>query len=197
MRTFSTSIGIIHDGSGLLKPLGANERRHALEKVSQVHGGEPRPRPEGHAPATTAAVGSGRYKLESWERGSRLVLRRNDDYWGVKGKPQALVYRGIPDANTRVSELLTGGVDWSDMEALKEFYIANSRRLAMAGKILFPVPNRRLSKRLYRLAAETLILLAALLTGADRDHAQGGGPDGSKAKEALDAVKGALEKVAA
>jgi len=59
----------------------------------------------------TRPVGSGRYKFESWERGSRLVLRRNDDYWGVKGKPQALVYRGIPEANTRVSELLTGGVD--------------------------------------------------------------------------------------
>jgi peptide/nickel transport system substrate-binding protein len=59
----------------------------------------------------TKPVGSGRYKFESWERGSRLVLRRNDDYWGVKGKPQALVYRGIPEANTRVSELLTGGVD--------------------------------------------------------------------------------------
>jgi peptide/nickel transport system substrate-binding protein len=56
-------------------------------------------------------VGSGRYKLESWERGSRLVLRRNDDYWGAKGKPQTLVYRGIPEANARVSELLTGGVD--------------------------------------------------------------------------------------
>ena len=28
-------------------------------------------------------------------------------------------------------------------------------------------------------------------------HAQGGGPDGSKAKAALDAVKDALEKVAA
>ena len=56
-------------------------------------------------------VGSGRYKLESWERGSRLALRRNDDYWGAKGKPQTLVYRGIPEANARVSELLTGGVD--------------------------------------------------------------------------------------
>jgi pimeloyl-ACP methyl ester carboxylesterase len=54
--------------------------------------------------------------------------------------------------------LLTGGVDFGDMEALKEFYIANSRRMAMAGKILFPVPNRRVSKRLYRLAAETLVL---------------------------------------
>jgi pimeloyl-ACP methyl ester carboxylesterase len=54
--------------------------------------------------------------------------------------------------------LLTGGVDFGDMEALKEFYIANSRRMAMAGKILFPVPNRRVSKRLYRLSAETLVL---------------------------------------
>ena len=39
------------------------------------------------------------------------MLRRNDDYWGAKGKPQTLVYRGIPEANARVSELLTGGVD--------------------------------------------------------------------------------------
>src|SRR6266478_246036 len=42
--------------------------------------------------------------------------------------------------------LLTGGADLSDMEALKEFYIGSQRRLAMAGKILFPIPNRRLSK---------------------------------------------------
>ena len=54
--------------------------------------------------------------------------------------------------------LLTGGVDFGDMEALKTFYIANSRRLTMAGKILFPVPNRRISKRLYRLSAPTLVL---------------------------------------
>jgi peptide/nickel transport system substrate-binding protein len=56
-------------------------------------------------------VGSGRYRLETWDRGSRLVLRRHDDYWGVKGKPQRLVYRWIPEANARVTELLTGGVD--------------------------------------------------------------------------------------
>ena len=54
--------------------------------------------------------------------------------------------------------LLTGGADLSDMEALKDFYVASQRRLAMAGKILFPIPNRRLSKRLYRLTAETLVL---------------------------------------
>jgi pimeloyl-ACP methyl ester carboxylesterase len=57
--------------------------------------------------------------------------------------------------------LLTGGADLSDMEALKEFYIGSQRRLSMAGKILFPIPNRRLSKRLYRLIAPTLVVWGA------------------------------------
>jgi pimeloyl-ACP methyl ester carboxylesterase len=57
--------------------------------------------------------------------------------------------------------LLTGGLDFSNLDVLAEFYIANSRRMAMAGKILFPIPNRRLSKRLYRVTAETLIVWGA------------------------------------
>lgn len=57
--------------------------------------------------------------------------------------------------------LLTGGADLSELEALKDFYIATQRRLSMAGKILFPIPNRRLSKRLYRLKAETLLVWGA------------------------------------
>jgi pimeloyl-ACP methyl ester carboxylesterase len=58
----------------------------------------------------------------------------------------------------RGSALLTGGLDLANMDALKTFYLANARRMAMAGKILFPVPNRRVSKRLYRLTAPTLVL---------------------------------------
>jgi pimeloyl-ACP methyl ester carboxylesterase len=54
--------------------------------------------------------------------------------------------------------LLTGGVDFSNMEAFKDFYLGQQRRLAMAGKILFPIPNRRVSKRLYRVTAPTLVL---------------------------------------
>jgi pimeloyl-ACP methyl ester carboxylesterase len=50
------------------------------------------------------------------------------------------------------------------MEVFKEFYLAQQRRLAMAGKILFPIPNRRVSKRLYRVTAKTLVLWG----GADR-----------------------------
>ena len=54
--------------------------------------------------------------------------------------------------------LLTGGTDFSDPAATKDFLVSNARRLGTAGKMLFPVPNRRVSKRLYRLAAETLVL---------------------------------------
>lgn len=53
---------------------------------------------------------------------------------------------------------LTGGVDFHDDKALVEFFVGNARRLGTAGKLLFPIPNRRLSKRLYRLRAETLLL---------------------------------------
>ena len=57
----------------------------------------------------------------------------------------------------RGAALLTGGMDFSDEAALKDFFVANARRLGTAGKILFPIPNRRLSKRLYRATVETLV----------------------------------------
>jgi pimeloyl-ACP methyl ester carboxylesterase len=58
-------------------------------------------------------------------------------------------------------KFLTAGVDFSNPDALQQFLVTNSRRLGTAGKILFPIPNRRLSKRLYRLTAPTLLLWGA------------------------------------
>ena len=57
--------------------------------------------------------------------------------------------------------LLTGGLDFEDPKAIETFQVNNSRRLGTAGKILFPIPNRRLSKRLYRLTTPTLLLWGA------------------------------------
>lgn len=55
-------------------------------------------------------------------------------------------------------KLLTAGADFSNPDALSQFLIRNARRLGTAGKILFPIPNRRLSKRLYRQTAPTLLV---------------------------------------
>jgi pimeloyl-ACP methyl ester carboxylesterase len=101
----------------------------------------------------------------------RLVLADAAGLW-IEEHPIPDIFAMIPgqlvellfqDAD-KGQALLTGGVDFSDMEAFKEFYLGQQRRLAMAGKILFPIPNRRVSKRLYRVTAPTLVLWG----GADK-----------------------------
>ena len=58
-------------------------------------------------------------------------------------------------------KLMTAGLDLEDPAFLSEFLITNARRLGMAGKLLFPIPDRGLSRRLYRIKAKTLILWGA------------------------------------
>ncbi|MCB0991192.1 MAG: alpha/beta fold hydrolase [Acidimicrobiales bacterium] len=55
-------------------------------------------------------------------------------------------------------KIMTGGVDFSDNAALQAFLVGNARRLGTAGKILFPIPNRRLSKRVHRIGVPTLLV---------------------------------------
>jgi pimeloyl-ACP methyl ester carboxylesterase len=54
--------------------------------------------------------------------------------------------------------LFTAGANFDDPEWLKAFLVTNARQLGMAGKILFPVPDRGLSQRLYRVRAKTLLI---------------------------------------
>jgi pimeloyl-ACP methyl ester carboxylesterase len=55
-------------------------------------------------------------------------------------------------------KLMTAGLDLDDPEFLAEFLIVRGRRLGMAGKLLFPIPDRDLSRRLHRIKANTLIM---------------------------------------
>jgi len=54
--------------------------------------------------------------------------------------------------------MTAGGGDMGDPEFLKQFLVMNARRLGMAGKILFPIPDRGLAARLYRITARTLLV---------------------------------------
>ena len=45
-----------------------------------------------------------------------------------------------------------------DPEFLKAYLIRNARQLGMAGKILFPIPERGLAQRLYRIKAKTVVV---------------------------------------
>lgn len=60
-------------------------------------------------------VGTGPYKVVEMKPGEQYTLVRNDDYdWGSpksKAKITNVVIREIPDAQTQVAELMSGGID--------------------------------------------------------------------------------------
>ena len=56
-------------------------------------------------------VGTGPFKFEEWDSNAKVVVSRNDDYWDGAPKLDAVVFRPITDANTRVAELMAGGID--------------------------------------------------------------------------------------
>jgi peptide/nickel transport system substrate-binding protein len=58
-----------------------------------------------------AVVGTGPYKLVEWRPGNRLVLERNDDYWGPKPEWNRIIYQPITSGPTRIAALLAGNVD--------------------------------------------------------------------------------------
>jgi pimeloyl-ACP methyl ester carboxylesterase len=53
---------------------------------------------------------------------------------------------------------MTAGVNLDDPAFLQGFLVQNARQLGMAGKILFPIPERGLSARLYRIKARTQLI---------------------------------------
>ncbi|MEM3692420.1 MAG: ABC transporter substrate-binding protein [Candidatus Bathyarchaeia archaeon] len=64
-----------------------------------------------------AEAGTGPYILESWEAGT-VILRKNPNYWGgPKGEihpiVERVIIRDVPDANTRLTDLLAGNADFA------------------------------------------------------------------------------------
>ncbi len=55
--------------------------------------------------------GTGPYMLKEWNEGENIMLERFDDYFGGPAKTQYLNFRYIPEANTRLMELESGGID--------------------------------------------------------------------------------------
>lgn len=56
-------------------------------------------------------VGTGPFMFAEWESNAKVVIARNEDYWGGAPSLEAVVFRPITDANTRVAEMLSGGID--------------------------------------------------------------------------------------
>ncbi len=55
--------------------------------------------------------GTGPFKFALWESNRQVALEQNPDYWDGAPALRGVVFRPITDANARVTEMLSGGVD--------------------------------------------------------------------------------------
>jgi peptide/nickel transport system substrate-binding protein len=56
-------------------------------------------------------IGTGAYKITSWQRDGLLVLARNEDYWRTKPEVKEAIFKTVKEEAARVSGLLAGQAD--------------------------------------------------------------------------------------
>jgi peptide/nickel transport system substrate-binding protein len=80
------------------------------------------------ADAGSNPVGTGPFRFVEWQRDSRLVVEKNQDYW-QEGLPHLdkITFRPIPDEDTRLSSLRSGDIDV--LQSLRQSTILNAREL--------------------------------------------------------------------
>jgi peptide/nickel transport system substrate-binding protein len=62
-----------------------------------------------------ATVGTGPFRFVEWVPGDRIVMDRNESYWGHKPLWRRVVLKPIPTDSARVASLLSGDVDLIDV----------------------------------------------------------------------------------
>lgn len=68
-------------------------------------------------------VGTGRYKLVSWDKGQSITVEKNDKYYDKVPKIDKIVFKIIPDENAKAAQVKSGGVDlaWLNAQNAKTF----------------------------------------------------------------------------
>ena len=83
--------------SNLASPTGAIVSPTAVEASGAEFGRNP--------------VGTGPFKFAEWRSNEAVVIEANPDYWNGAPELEAVVFRPLTDPNTRVAEMLSGGID--------------------------------------------------------------------------------------
>lgn len=71
--------------------------------------------------ANTKMCGTGPMMLQTWQRGRRLVLVRNPDYWGEPYPFRKVAYSYISNPNTVVQKLLRNELDFAGIQRADQF----------------------------------------------------------------------------
>jgi len=56
-------------------------------------------------------IGTGPFKFSKWVKGDRIVMVRNDNYWGTAAKIETATIKIIPDPAAAVSAMMAGDID--------------------------------------------------------------------------------------
>ena len=56
-------------------------------------------------------AGNGPYQFREWKSNQHVILDQNGNYWDGQAGLKSVAFRPITDANTRIVEMLSGGID--------------------------------------------------------------------------------------
>jgi peptide/nickel transport system substrate-binding protein len=83
-----------------------------------------------------AAIGTGPFKFVEFVKGEKLVLERNEDYWGKKPEWKTVTVKPIKSDPSRVAALLAGDVDFIDnVPTVDMANLTNNDKVAISRKV--------------------------------------------------------------
>jgi len=136
----------------------------------------------GMAYFTENSVGSGPYKLVSWERSQKLVFEVNENYWGPKPEVDKIIIIDIPESSSQLLQLKGGTIDLAcslehdqipDVEKTKGVYALSKPQFkliyfAMNGQT--PPTDNVLVRRAIKYAIDTDAIIKAIGGGVNPLH---------------------------
>jgi peptide/nickel transport system substrate-binding protein len=117
--------------------------------------------------ATEHPIGTGPFMLESWRIGDKLVLVRNDKYWGTKAKLKRVIIRPISDSTARLQALQSGEIDGMNLLAPQDVpAVAGSSSLKVLSRPAFNIGYVGINQKIAPL--NNLKVRQAVAYGLDR-----------------------------
>ncbi len=127
-------------------------------------------------------VGTGPYRFTRWDRGSRIELERNDEYFGsgAKGAPIAdgVEYRFVLDGTTRVTDLMAGtsqlvaGVPFDEWDAVEETAQVIAQPIVGCAFVRIPTDVAPFDNPAVRLAMNHAVDVEGIISALLGDHGQ-------------------------
>ena len=117
---------------------------------------------------TEHPTGTGPFKFVSWTRGDRLVIERNEDYWGDKAKLDQVIFRPISDNAARLQALQSGDIQGYDLVEPQDIQtIQNDDNLQVLDRPAFNVAYVGINQKMPPM--DKLEVRQAVAYGLDRE----------------------------